>query len=147
MVTPDMITTQLRSLFAAEVVYNLAQIMTKLSFLLQYRRIFQDAFTRRVSLGMMVFLAIWGVAQEFLLAFACTPIADLYPDRQGRCLQTDVIWHLTSVMNIVTDFLVFLIPIPAVKHLQLRRKQKFLVGGIFCLGFLYERLLSVSPLP
>ena len=129
--------TQLKALFADEVIYNLAQIVTKLSFLLQYQRIFQDKFTRRVSLYMMIYLVVWGVAQEFLVGFACTPIPDLYPERKGHCIRSEVVWYLTSVMNIVTDFIIFLTPIPAVKRLQLRRKQKILISAIFCLGFLY----------
>ena len=142
MVTLEMTMGQLKALFAGEVIYNLAQIVTKLSFLLQYQRIFQDTFTRRVSLYMMIYLVIWGVTQELLVGFACTPIPDLYPERKGHCIQSEVVWYLTSVMNIVTDFIIFVTPIPAIKSLQLRRKQKIMVGGIFCLGFLYD-----APLP
>jgi hypothetical protein len=38
-------------------------------------------------------------------------------------------------MNIITDFVVFMVPLPAVRALQLPRRQKLIVGGIFCLGF------------
>ncbi len=123
-------------MFAGEVIYNLAQIITKISFLLQYRRIFEDRFTRRVSLGMLLFLVAWGIAQEFLVGLACTPVAVFVPSRQGKCIDTTVVWYLTSVMNIVTDFVIFVSPIPAIRHLQLQTKQKFLVASIFCLGFL-----------
>ena len=148
MVTPEASIKQLKALFAGEVVYNLAQIMTKLSFLFLYMRIFKDAltYTRRIALYMMIFLIVWGVVQELLVGFACTPIPDLYPERKGHCIQTEVVWYLTSIMNIVTDFVIFLTPIPSIKHLQLRRKQKFLVAGVFCLGFLYGHCYAVSLL-
>lgn len=133
--------------FAAIVIYNLGQIVTKTSFLLQYRRIFQDKFTRTTCLVFLVFLGIWGVVLEVLLGLACTPVAVFFPSREAICINTLTVWYLTSVMNIVTDFLVFLIPMPAIRALQLRRKQKILVTSVFCLGFLYvTRIHPVPPL-
>ncbi len=126
---------QLQSLFAGEVIYNLAQIVTKCSILLQYRRIFRDNLTRQVSLYLMLFLIVWGIVQEVLVGMACIPIAILYPSQQAICINSLMVWYLTSIMNIVTDFMVFMVPMPAIKSLQLRMKQKLLVTGIFCLGF------------
>jgi hypothetical protein len=84
----------------------------------------------------MAFLILWGITQEVLVGMACTPIGDLNPSHQAHCIDTIIIWYLTSVMNIVTDFIIFLTPMKAIKNLQLRPKQKISVAGIFCLGFL-----------
>ena len=43
---------------------------------------------------------------------------------------------MNSIGNIVSDFIILLLPIPVVWRLQLRLKQKFAVMGIFGLGFL-----------
>lgn len=118
------------------VIYNLAQILTKVSFLLQYRRIFQDRFTRKTCLVLLVVLGIWGVVQEILVGFSCFPVAVLIPSQQDKCIESIIVWYTTSIMNIVTDFIVFLVPMPAIRGLQLRPKQKILVTSVFCLGFL-----------
>lgn len=117
------------------VLYNLSQIVTKISFLLQYRRIFSGR-TRVVCLWFMAFLVAWGITQEVLVGMSCVPVAIFVPSRQGRCVDALAVWYLTSIMNIVTDFAVFATPMPAIRGLALRRKQKILVASIFGLGFL-----------
>jgi hypothetical protein len=101
--------------------------------------------TRSACLWFFCFLTAWGVIQEFLVGFACTPVGDINPSHNAHCIETLVVWYLTSVMNIITDFIIFLIPIPAVKQLQLRRKQKIMVGGIFCIGF-FTCIISIVRL-
>jgi hypothetical protein len=118
------------------VIYNLSQIVTKMSFLFQYRRIFSEGRTRVVCLVLLIFLAVWGVAQEILVGMSCVPVAVFIPSRMGKCIDALTVWYLTSIMNIVTDFMVFTTPMPAVKNLKLRKKQKLMVLSIFGLGFL-----------
>ncbi|KAH8898089.1 hypothetical protein GQ53DRAFT_678044, partial [Thozetella sp. PMI_491] len=143
----DQVTTikQLQSLFAGEVIYNMTQIMTKVSILLQYRRIFRDDWTKRVSLWLMIFLLVWGAVQEVLVGMACIPISILYPSQAAICINSLMVWYLTSVMNIITDFVVFMVPMPVIKNLQLRKRQKLLVVGIFCLGF-FTCIISIVRL-
>lgn len=45
-------------------IYNAAQLVTKVSFLLQYRRLFPDRVIQRVCKCGLVFLALWGVSQQ-----------------------------------------------------------------------------------
>ncbi|KAK3392708.1 hypothetical protein B0H63DRAFT_386995, partial [Podospora didyma] len=143
MVSQDDGIKQLKALFAAMVTYNLAQIITKTSFLFQYRRIFQEGRTRRACLWLMFFLAVWGVAQEVLVGFACTPAGVFI--HNPVCIDSLTVYYLTSIMNIVTDFIVFMIPMPAIRALQLPRRQKILVTSVFCLGF-FTCIISIVRL-
>jgi hypothetical protein len=127
-------------------IYNLAQIVTKMSFLLQYRRIFQEGGrTRRVCIALLIFLACWGVTQEVLVAFACVPTSLFIPSQVPICINSLMVYYLTSVMNIVTDFIVFTVPLPAIRSLHLPHRQKLLVTGIFCLGF-FTCIISIVRL-
>jgi hypothetical protein len=45
-------------------VYNAAQIVTKGSFLIQYRRLFPDSLIQALCKYGIVFLGIWGVTQQ-----------------------------------------------------------------------------------
>lgn len=56
-----------------------------------------------------------------------------------------VSWYINAAGNIVTDLSIMIMPLPVLSKLQLARKQKFFLIGIFCLGFLYVRDHSFSP--
>lgn len=45
-------------------IYNAAQILTKISFLIQYRKLFPSDRVRLICLCLLVFIAAWGIAQE-----------------------------------------------------------------------------------
>ncbi|KAK1827392.1 hypothetical protein QBC39DRAFT_176056 [Podospora conica] len=136
MVSPEDGLSQLKCLLAAMTIYNLAQIVTKMSFLLQYRRIFKEGGrTRPLCLHLILFLAAWGTTQEVLVGFACVPASVFLPSLRAICIDSLVVYYLTSVMNIVTDFVVFMVPLPALRALNLPRRQKLLVMSVFCLGF------------
>lgn len=128
--------TGCQSLLGAEIVYNLSQTVTKLSLLLQYRRIFTGKWTKAATTWFMVFLIVWGIITEILVGLACVPVALFIPSRADECIEASIVWYLTSAVNIVTDFLVLIVPIPATWALQLRRRQRLMLTCLFGLGFL-----------
>lgn len=66
---------------------------------------------------------------------ACTPTAILNPRLQDTCLESLLIWSLTSAVNIITNFAVVAVPIPATWALQLHRRQRIVLTVLFGLGF------------
>lgn len=42
-----------------------------------------------------------------------------------------------AAINLVTDFVIFSLPLPVIRSLQLPKRQKVLLMGVFCLGFWY----------
>lgn len=124
-----------KGLMSNVLVYNAAQIFTKVSFLIQYRRLFPSDTIQAICKYGLFFLGIWGFAQVFITAFACDPLTQLNPALKGHCITTKIVFTLNGSMNIATDFAIFAIPIwPVVQlHMPLRRKLNLL--GVFCLGF------------
>lgn len=108
----------------------------KISFLLQYYRIFHSDIIRKICFWMMAFVVVWAIAQGTLLGLTCVPIALIIPSTSGWCLNTLPVWYFSSAMNIASDSAIFMIPLPSVLKLQLPRRQKIVVFGIFCVGFL-----------
>ncbi|CAK7199175.1 hypothetical protein SEUCBS139899_001847 [Sporothrix eucalyptigena] len=100
---------QLNYLYINIILYNLTMNVIKISFLLQYYRIFHSDRIRNICFCMMV--------------------------TSGWCLHTLPIWYFSSAMNIVTDAAIFLIPLPSVVRLQLPPRQKIVILFVFCLGF------------
>lgn len=73
---------------AAMQFYNATQLVTKISFLLQYRRLFPLPIIQRICKYGLIFLAIWGTAQQIFTPFACEPLILLQPQWYGKCIDT-----------------------------------------------------------
>ncbi|KAF2830025.1 hypothetical protein CC86DRAFT_179093 [Ophiobolus disseminans] len=133
--TQDQFLMGVKALYSNTLVYNAAQIVTKLSFLIQYRRLFPGATIQKVCIIGMVFLAIWGVTQQFLTAFSCFHLHIVSPQLSGKCVPTFIVFNLNSIINIITDFAIFAIPIWPVMNLQMPRRRKMNLVAVFGLGF------------
>ena len=125
--------------------YNMAMNVVKLGFLFQYRRIFQGKLMQRICFWVIIYVCLWACVQAVLLGLSCLPIGYIVPSMATICLDTLPIWYFSSGMSMATDILIFAIPIPSVLKLQLPLKQRIVVLGIFCLGFLYA--LRPPPTP
>lgn len=127
---------QLQCLFSAIQLYIWSLCLVKVSLLLQYRRIFLAQWLQRMSLALIAIAVVWNMAQSILVSFGCVPLGILNGSAPDHCLDSLTIWYVAAGMNISTDFIVFLIPIPLINSLQLPRRQKVLLSLVFCLGFL-----------
>ncbi|KAK7754475.1 hypothetical protein SLS62_003495 [Diatrype stigma] len=128
----------MKAFYASIIIYSIGICLLKISILLQYRRIFSSvALMRKLTLVVLVFEGCWIVTVVALLALICIPVASFWDDRiEGKCLNQLVVWYLNASVNLVTDLIVFSMPLPVINRLQLRRYQKNMLWGIFCLGFL-----------
>lgn len=75
------------------------------------------------------------VAQQILLTLSCVPLANLEPSAAPWCLNTLPIWEFTSIVSLVTDFMIFVIPLPYIWELPTPLRQKLVLFGVFGLGF------------
>ena len=110
--------------------------VVKLSFLFQFRRIFESSKVQTICFWSMIYVGLWACAQITTLGISCLPIQYIVPSTAGWCIDTLPVWYFSSAMSLATDFLIFSIPLPSVIRLNLRIRQKFVVVLIFCLGFL-----------
>lgn len=134
--TPGQVRESLIAVFVSLHVYLCSLTFTKISLLLQYRRIFGRTWLNTVSAIVITFLAVWNVAQLILATLGCKPISILVPSMASNCLNMLGVWNTLAVVNVVTDLIIFLLPIWLVKSLQLPTKQKVLLSIVFGLGLL-----------
>ena len=116
----------------------MAMNIVKLGFLFQYRRIFQGKLIQRICFWLIIYVCVWACVQATILGLSCVPIAYIVPSMAATCLDTLPIWYFSSGMSMATDIAIFCVPIPSVLQLQLPLRQRIIVLGIFCLGFLYD---------
>ena len=109
----------------------------KISILLQYRRIFASKTMQWITTGGVVFLGAWTIMECFLLTLICIPVAKFWDSSiEGRCLDSLSIWYVMASFNLISDVLLFVLPLPAIRSLQLPRRQKWTLTIVFGLGIL-----------
>jgi len=110
--------------------------VTKASILMQYLRIFSGRTTRGLCYFLLALLppaACWAV---FGGTFRCHPVAKLWnPHLTGECFSAQMYWQSVAGIDIGLDFLILLLPMPAISALHLPRKQKASMMLVFLLGF------------
>ncbi|KAK0356747.1 hypothetical protein LTR59_000971 [Friedmanniomyces endolithicus] len=110
--------------------------ITKASILAQYLRIFSGPRTRALCYSLLATLlpaAAWAVLGGTLL---CSPAAKLWePWVPGHCISAQRYWLSVACTDIGLDFLVLLLPLPAITALHLPRGQQFSLILVFALGF------------
>lgn len=116
----------------------------KISFLLQYRCIFPNTILRCICRWGLVATVVWTVIQQVILSLTCTPLDLIVPSTKTWCLDTLPIWVFTSIVSLVTDFAIFLLPIPWIWDLQMPIRQKLILFGIFGLGLVYDVIHSTT---
>jgi hypothetical protein len=124
--------------FVVQILYMPILLMTKLSILLFYRRLSPNAqYMRIVKIVIGVSIA-FGIAVTLGDIFQCAPVAFVYDTSipGGKCIYQMAFFKSTAIINIVNDFIVFVLPLPTLWRLKLPMAQKLALGFILGLGAL-----------
>ncbi|KAF9701863.1 hypothetical protein EKO04_000126 [Ascochyta lentis] len=118
---PEGVSTVLEYLYFSIVTYNISLTITKISILLQYYRIFT---LREMRIPIYVALAVvvdayWKVTEQ----------------GSATCVNRMALWYTNASVNIVTDILVAVIPVPGIWGLHIPRRQKIALLGILTIGW------------
>lgn len=130
--------TSSQLLFTLQLLYTIAISMTKLSILELYRLIFPSTTMLYSCISTQAIVVMWALATVFVTLFMCQPIAynwDLsIPD--AKCGNTLASWKSTGIINIITDILVLILPIPALLKVRMAVYKKIIIIATFTLGVL-----------
>lgn len=115
--------------------YDIALASVKLGILAFYYRVFAVPIFRRIVIATAAFVFCWGIGITVTLALFCHPIEAFWDSNvKGQCLDLQKFTYFTNISNLITDFWIFLMPVPVIWHLQLQTKKKLLLSLIFCIG-------------
>ncbi|KAL1604240.1 hypothetical protein SLS59_004034 [Nothophoma quercina] len=120
--------------WASLIAYYMSLGLTKTSILLQYHRVFP---TRKFQVAcwcvfaVVVCYTIWTV---FSSIFACVPVHAFWTKERARCIDQFAMWFTNAAINITTDFAIIILPMPVIRRLQLGKRQKSALIGIFGVG-------------
>lgn len=111
--------------------------LSKASLLMFYLQISPQKYFRIaiwVTIGMV---ATYTIVIAGLLLFACRPIRaawDPYQMLDGDCLDTAALYIAIAIANIVSDVILFIIPIPTLWGLKMPVAQKIGAAAMFGIG-------------
>jgi hypothetical protein len=127
----------LAGLFGGQLLWGAAEGLIKTSVCLFY----MEMFPLR-SLQIAAYWAI-GISNAFALAvilsitFICLPVkSSLDPTVHATCGNRNALWLVHGILNILTDIMILMIPMPFIGGLQLPRKKRFALFCIFSIGIL-----------
>ncbi|KAK8105154.1 hypothetical protein PG999_008513 [Apiospora kogelbergensis] len=112
--------------------------LCKISILILYRKLFPTPFIHWASLATSALIATWAVATILAGCLICQPISknwDLLMT-DGYCGNQVLSFTITGAINLVTDIMVLVLPLPNLYKLQVPIQQRMVLVGVFSLGFL-----------
>lgn len=111
---------------------------TKASIVLLYHRIFLPIqFQKAVVRSAVWFVFWWNLLYTIALILTVTTECVGKEDKVARgqeCLNQAALIISAAVINVVSDLMIFIIPIVAIWSLQLAKKSKFRVSAVFAVG-------------
>ncbi|RPA95801.1 hypothetical protein L873DRAFT_1837050 [Choiromyces venosus 120613-1] len=109
----------------------------KASLLALYLHLSPRRTYRSLSYILLVLVVGHIISSLTVIIFQCTPVPYLWDKTmKGRCIQTKIFYFANAGLNILTDVLIYLLPMPILWGIQLPKRQKVGLCAIFSLGAL-----------
>lgn len=135
--SPHKITTAAKYTLIIPLIYLPAVILAKLALLVMYARIFvkrTDLIACWVVAALMIANCVGAMVAGF---FICVPLNYLW-DRTipggGHCINVNAWYRWSSLMNIITDVVMLILPLPVIWKIQISRKVKIGLTITFATG-------------
>lgn len=101
--------------------------MIKITVCSQYYRIVSETRYRMPCLVIAAVVVAWSLAMVLLTIFSCIPVESSWDftikDKDCSILAKN--W-IVSLGNIITDFILLIMPLPVILRLEMKPSQKFL---------------------
>ncbi|KAL6703682.1 hypothetical protein ACN47E_009456 [Coniothyrium glycines] len=125
----------LQAFYASLILYNMALSLTKTSILLQYLRVFTTKWFKITCwsvMGFVVGFTFWTVLGS---VFFCIPVRAFWTKEPGaKCISQFASFFTNAGVNILQDILIIALPMPVIRGLNLSRRQRGALIGIFAVG-------------
>jgi hypothetical protein len=133
----DTIVLFLKAILAFPIIWNFTICFSKLSVLFMYTTVIP---VQRMVLACRVvglFIILWNVGGVLGALLLCRPIA-LNWDKSldGTCGDNRLFYIWLGIINVVAEAVILLLPVPFIYNLQLKTFKKFVVIGLFSVGWM-----------
>ncbi|KXH29428.1 integral membrane protein [Colletotrichum salicis] len=129
--------TILQIIYVLQMLYIFVQAFAKISIACFYSRVFASKTFRLKTNIFMIFLTTRSLLFLLLIIFQCTPIQSIWNRAiPSQCLNISAISNGGAAFSIFEDMILITLPISELPKLQLDRKKKAALFGMFALGSL-----------
>ncbi|KAK4150446.1 hypothetical protein C8A00DRAFT_36944 [Chaetomidium leptoderma] len=136
--TPEQITNVVKHTWVTQVFYIPAIVLTKITVLCFFMRVFPARGFRLVCWGTITHCTLFMVTTTIAAILACVPVESAWTAWTGTgedvCFDNNAFWWAHSAINIATDLWILALPIPQLLKLQLGRKKKVYLILMFSVG-------------
>ncbi|KAI1091696.1 hypothetical protein F5B19DRAFT_251599 [Rostrohypoxylon terebratum] len=121
---------------SSEIIYSVAIVTIKWSILTFYQRIFPNKWFQWALLGIAVFMGAWMFTTVFAISFQCIPIEYNWDTSipGGHCINIGQLALVTSILNVLTDVAILILPLPLVWKLNVSQHRRWGLVLLFGLG-------------
>jgi len=132
------VTLLLKLLIPLQFLWALSLGFSKISILLLYKSVFAVPFVIWTARGAIVFIALWVLGTILAGCLICRPFPMNWDQTipGGYCGDQVLSFTVTGVLNLLTDVMVLVLPLPYLARLQMRLYKKLVLIGVFSIGFL-----------
>ncbi|KAI9727077.1 MAG: hypothetical protein M1828_007278 [Chrysothrix sp. TS-e1954] len=122
------------------VLYNPALMATKTSIMLFYLTLAKTGqrLFKWLTIGNILLTDLVGFALLMLNILQCRPVSAAYQDlptsQNVHCIDFVTLYLSSAPLNIITDLIILLLPVPILKNMTLPRKQKIILYITFGFG-------------
>lgn len=139
-IPPANITLALKYLYVAYFAYMLAEMFCQLSILAFYLRIMVVPRQRQAVYLLIAMVLGFGIGNTFAMIFQCTPIRFFWDgwrgDVRGFCgVDVRLFGFVRGGVEIFLDLAILTLPLPMLAGLNMSRKRKAQIMGMFSVGF------------
>ncbi|CAG8955236.1 hypothetical protein HYFRA_00007253 [Hymenoscyphus fraxineus] len=129
---------------AAETLWAAANTAVKVSILLVYKDIFALRSFRRAADTAIVVVIMLGVGNTIQCLAICRPFSFQWDKtiEGGKCGNQNLGILLVAFLNLVTDLIIVIMPMPLVWNLKMPRHKRLALIGIFSLGIMYSPVIT-----
>ncbi|KAK2035094.1 integral membrane protein [Colletotrichum zoysiae] len=117
-------------------VFMLCNGFTKLSLLTFYLRLSPQRWFRISVWAGIVVVCLYTGCITTLMIFHCKPVRKAFDFKivEGTCLDVGILYMATAVSNILTDIVLFILPMPTLFSLRMKMGLKLGAAVIFAIG-------------
>lgn len=138
LLSQHIVSRTLKLYWFAQILYKIGIGLTKVSILALYYKIFGILpWFRRSCLVVTVIVVAFTIASVMTSIFQCSPVQFAFDKSgEGTCIDLGKFWFANAGYNISTDVIIVVMPLLVIKTLQLPKRTKLALCGVFALGLL-----------
>ncbi|KAM7219250.1 hypothetical protein V8F06_005419 [Rhypophila decipiens] len=118
--------------------YELSRCFAQISITMLYIRIWNVPWVRRAAYALLAVVVIYNVLIIIMTLTACVPLAAFWDGdllSRGAYCHHKNLWWAKTYLQIIVDFLIYLLPMPVIVRVRFHPKQKVLLFVLFAMGF------------